>query len=186
MKTKIGTAALACLCVMGSLSLLHAADSGTFEDGRDGRVYKWVRIGDQIWMGENLNYTPRTNRGDLETRGSRCPGIGVLEGEAERTQPGDCGLYYDWVVAMDLLEENWKDTTYCKRRVPDNLIRSPHRGIGPEGWHIPTSKEVAQLIAHLGGSEQAAAALRSRDGWKSPGTNASGFDAKPTGVMFVP
>ncbi|MCF0216528.1 MAG: hypothetical protein HUK21_08655 [Fibrobacteraceae bacterium] len=31
-------------------------DSGTFVDERDGEKYKWVRIGKQIWMAENLRY----------------------------------------------------------------------------------------------------------------------------------
>jgi len=32
------------------------ANKGTFIDSRDGQTYEWVRIGDQVWMAENLNY----------------------------------------------------------------------------------------------------------------------------------
>ncbi len=31
-------------------------ETGTFTDIRDGKTYKWVKIGNQIWMAENLNY----------------------------------------------------------------------------------------------------------------------------------
>lgn len=37
----------------------YSKTSGTFIDQRDGQEYKWVRIGNQMWMAENLNYKKR-------------------------------------------------------------------------------------------------------------------------------
>ena len=36
-------------------------ESGTFVDSRDNREYKWFRIGEQVWMAENLAWLPSMN-----------------------------------------------------------------------------------------------------------------------------
>lgn len=43
--------------------LCTACCSNTFKDKRDNKVYKIVKIGNKIWMSENLNY-------DLDDQGS--------------------------------------------------------------------------------------------------------------------
>ena len=35
-----------------------AQSTGTFTDLRDGKIYGWVQIGQQVWMSENIAFEP--------------------------------------------------------------------------------------------------------------------------------
>ncbi len=108
-------------------------NSGTFEDSRDGHTYKWIRIGDQIWMGENLAYLPEVS---LEKDGSEDEGrendafyyvydyYGNDVNAAKATQNYKVyGVLYNWKAAMNS----------C-----------------PDGWHLPTDEEWIELEQVLG------------------------------------
>lgn len=63
---------------------------GTFVDERDGRVYKYTTIGDQVWMAQNLNYEMKNGSDDW--RSSYC-----------ETEQIDCNLL-GLVYRLDIID----------------------------------------------------------------------------------
>ena len=152
---------------------------GTMTDTRDNKVYKTIKIGDQTWMAENLNYFDKT----LDGR-SWC------NGASDSTTTANCavtGRLYTWAAAIDsakLYEDKSIDCGYGKYcTLPDTVY-----GICPPGWHLPKKyPEWEALFTEVGGRATAGKILKSQTGWNDygdkngNGTDAYGFSALPAG-----
>ena len=143
-------------CVKDSLSLIHV-EHGELTDERDGQVYKTVKIGNQWWMAENLNFVDTQNTENFK---SSC----------YNNEPDSCTKYgrlYRWRTAMaDSLNLNDYDFKA--------------RGICPEKWHVPSLNEWKTLVDIV---NNFATDLKSKDGWIDDGNGADsfGFNVLPTG-----
>ena len=123
-------------------------------DSRDGQTYKTVKIGNQVWMAENLNYAYTgvlyNNSGYTSDSTSWC----------FSNDPANCikyGRLYTWAAAMDSVgtwSTNGKDCGYGVQCTPIY----PVRGICPEGWHLPDKAEWNTLFTAVGGASTAGSA----------------------------
>jgi uncharacterized protein (TIGR02145 family) len=156
--------------------------TGTFSDPLDGRIYKTIRIGKQVWMAENLNAGRYRN-------GDPIPNVADDTKWGELTIGGWC--FYN----NESKNENPWGRLYNWHAVNDP------RGLAPECWHIPTDEEWQELELHLGmgkhmvnitgwrgtmgGGKLKEAGLSH---WHEPNegaTNESGFTAVPGGYRDV-
>ena len=103
----------------------------TFEDSRDGQTYKWVKIGEQIWMAENLNYN-------------------AINSKCYNNLDNNCVTYgrmYNWATAMNGAASSTTD--------PSGV-----QGVCPNDWHLPSWAEWETLVAAVGGTSTAGTKLK--------------------------
>ena len=150
------------------------------EDDRDGRVYRAVKIGDQTWMAENLNYADSVNYPSMLGR-NWC-----LDDE-----PTNCELYgrlYTWSAAIDSLSVYSKSGRECGFRKSCELTETI-QGICPNGWHVPSIAEFRELFIATGmtldyyqdannfESSEGGKILKAQTGWPDyEGTSGNGTD----------
>ena len=66
------------LCLLIWTGSVNCQNSGTFVDSRDSRTYKWVQMGEQIWMGENLKFQADSGAVCYDNNLLNCEYYGVL------------------------------------------------------------------------------------------------------------
>ena len=144
----------------------YDATANTLKDLRDGKVYKTVKIGSQVWMAENLDY---------ETEKSYCY-------NDSSKYCDKYGRLYTWATAVGKSEEE------CGLGKECNLPSGNVRGVCPDGWYLPSEADFATLIKVMGGEKDAGTKLKSTSGWNDDdgesgnGTDSFGFSALAAGI----
>ncbi len=131
----------------------------------EGKTYKTVKIGNQVWMAENLNVGKGIYTSHNQTNN------GVIEKYCYDNLESNCDTYgglYQWDEAMQ-----YSTIT---------LIPST-QGICPPGWHIPTYAEIQTLKAAVNNDDNALKAVGQGTG-DGAGTNTSGFSALLGGIHY--
>lgn len=154
-----------------NIKLSHAATlietdgkGGLMIDSRDGKEYNWVKIGDQVWMQENLAWLPSVT--DPLTGSNTTP------------------LYYVYNYDGHVVSEAKGSSNYNEYGVLYNFAAA--QSACPEGWHLPTEFEWTELSDFLGGELVAGGKMKETGyaHWLNPNSgadNSSGFTGLPAG-----
>jgi uncharacterized protein (TIGR02145 family) len=116
-----------------------------------------VNINGQVWMKKNL---------DVAVAGSKCY-------EDDDSNCAKYGRLYNWATAMGL-------DASCNSSSCASQIQPKHRGICPEGWHIPSNAEWDALATYIEGDKGCtycdAKHLKASSGWNENGNGTDEFE----------
>ena len=129
-----GTKLLVIILMLTSFTFFSCSDKKVKDI--DGNVYKTVKIGNQLWMAENLKVTHYRDGHPIHN----------LTDDDDWTSTNDGAYcYYDNSFA--------NGDTYGALY---NWHAVDNRNIAPEGWHVPTEEEIKELEMYLGMSQSEA------------------------------
>jgi len=140
----------------------NATYGSDFTDPRDGNVYKTVVINGFRMFAENLRYVDSSASVNLKGQ-TMC-----YDNKSRNCDIG--GALYTWAAAHDL-DQKWNNAE------SSSLIGMQHRGICPDGWHVPSSQEFVLTIGDAKASQMRGFSVFGE------ATDASGFSAMPGRVL---
>jgi uncharacterized protein (TIGR02145 family) len=85
---------LSCLVALLNAYYILGQNFGSFYDPRDGETYKTIQIGNQIWMAENLAYSPSNGN--------------YFSYNNDPSSVSKYGYLYDWATACKVCPSGWK------------------------------------------------------------------------------
>ena len=140
----------------------------------DGNNYKFVVIGNQTWMSENLKTTKYND-------GTNIPN--VTDNTLWSNLSSGAWSYYN----NDIENNNIYGKLYNGHVT--NSSTNGNKNVCPTGWHVPSVMEWTILSNYLGGSDIAGSKLKEAGTthWLSPNSdanNASNFTAVASGTKF--
>lgn len=133
-------------------------------------IFNSIRIGNQIWMAENLNVPLYRNGDSIRHVQELYKWSSLTEGAwcyyEDKTENGiKYGRLYNWYAIYD------------------------PRGLAPTGWHIPSDGEWQKLSDNFGSADSAGNKMKSSTGWQDffgeethNSSNVNGFAALPGGL----
>ena len=116
------------VCPVDGVNAYGEPNRGTFTDERDGRVYKYVTIGKQVWMAENLKF---------EAPYSGC--FSKIENSCD-----SLGRYYSLYI-----DGKGAEYEFSKKGIDRALTDT----ICPAGWHVPTTDDWTWLYFSMGATK---------------------------------
>jgi uncharacterized protein (TIGR02145 family) len=122
----------------------------------DGNQYDVIKIGNQLWMKENLKVSKYRNGEAILT--------GLVNSAWANTNKGAYAIYDN---------DNTNNERYGN--LYDWYAVNDSRGLCPSGWHIPSESEWSTLISYLGGESVPRGKLKSigTSYWNSPNSDAT-------------
>ena len=149
----------------------------------DGNVYNTVKLGNQIWMTENLKTTKLNDATSIMEYKHFNPDRSTFPWFSS-TNPQ---ILFQWVPPIDLNNVYPNDLPFDFFGAYYNHFAIQSGKLAIDGWRLPTQQDFLELENFLSNQQHTAneaTVLKSTIGWSAStgnGTNLYGFDVRPAG-----